>query len=89
MIKHLDECPMRNDDIEVKAYFRSSERLFRVNSDWYFSTREGDQGPFESEREAAYELRLFIEEQVSLRKILNYGIKVVVIDQDQLDSEAA
>ena len=72
---------MRHDDLQEKAYFRSSERLFRVNSAWYFSAREGDQGPFDSEETAARELQRYIEEQVSLHKFIKSGVKVVVMDE--------
>ena len=37
-----------------KRYFRSSDRLICQNGDWYFLTREGEQGPYPS-REAARE----------------------------------
>lgn len=72
---------MRHNDKEEKAYFRSSERLFRVNSDWYFAAREGDQGPFDTETVAARELARYIEEQVSLQKFIKSGVKVVVMDE--------
>ena len=72
---------MRHDDLQERPYFRSSERLFRVNSAWYFSAREGDQGPFDSEERAARELQRYIEEQVSLHKCLKSGPKVVVMDE--------
>ena len=35
-----------------KRFFRSGDRLINLNGAWYFATREGDHGPFES-REAA------------------------------------
>ena len=72
---------MRRDDIQEKPYFRSSQRLFRVNGDWYFSAREGDQGPYPNEMTAALELERFIEEQLALQKFLKSGVKVVVMDQ--------
>jgi hypothetical protein len=37
-----------------KRYFRSSDRLITQNGAWYFTTREGEQGPYPS-REAAEE----------------------------------
>ncbi len=37
-----------------KRYFRSSDRLITLNGAWYFTTREGEQGPYPS-REAAQE----------------------------------
>ena len=35
-----------------KRYFRSAERLFRVNGGWFFASREGEQGPYQHEGEA-------------------------------------
>ena len=72
---------MRHDDTTEKSYFRSSERLFRVNSDWYFAAREGDQGPFESQQRAEKELDRYIEEQVSLHKFMQSGVKVIKMDR--------
>ena len=43
---------MRKTDTEEKTYFRSGERIFQANGVWWFGTREGDHGPFDS-REAA------------------------------------
>ena len=46
---------MRKTDKESNAsYFRSPDRFIRVNEEWWFTTREGDQGPFAS-KEAAEE----------------------------------
>ena len=57
---------MRRDDTEKKNYFRSSERVFRMNGAWYFATREGEQGPFASEVEALMESKRFVTEKTEL-----------------------
>ena len=81
---------MRNSDTEDKPYFRSSERLFRVNSAWYFAAREGDQGPFETEQRAEAELRRYIEEQVSLQSFTKSRVASVgVTDGDDSKTTAA
>lgn len=44
-----------------KAWYRS-DRFFKVNGEWYFSTREQiDVGPFTSRENACKGLELFIE----------------------------
>ncbi|MEM7096837.1 MAG: DUF6316 family protein [Pseudomonadota bacterium] len=76
---------MRHDDTNEKSYFRSSERLFRVNSDWYFAAREGDQGPFESQHRAEKELGRYIEEQVSLHSFMQSGVKMIKMEGQRED----
>jgi len=47
-------------DKEV-THFRASSRIFRLNNnEWYFSSREGDYGPFDSEQAAQRELETYI-----------------------------
>lgn len=44
------------------THFRASSRIFRLNNDqWYFSSREGDHGPFDSETAAQRELETYIK----------------------------
>lgn len=57
---------MRHDDHERKSYFRSPDRVFKINGAWYFATREGDQGPFTSEAQVHMEIKRFITEQTEL-----------------------
>jgi len=57
---------VRHDDHENKRYFRSPDRVFQINGDWYFATREGDQGPFASEAEVQREVERFICEKTEL-----------------------
>ncbi len=48
-------------DKEV-THFRASSRTFRLNNNaWYFSSREGDHGPFDSEKAAQRELEIYIK----------------------------
>lgn len=51
---------MRKTDSKERTYFRSEDRIFRANDSWWFATREGDQGPHESRRDAQYWLAQFI-----------------------------
>ena len=57
---------MRHDDHENKRYYRSSERVFRMNSEWFFAAREGDQGPYPSQNEAEREVERYILEKTEL-----------------------
>ena len=42
--------------------FRASSRIFRLNNnEWYFSSREGDHGPYDSESTAQRELETYIK----------------------------
>ncbi len=41
------------------APFRSG-RMFSIGTEWYFATREGDRGPFQSREEAEAELALYL-----------------------------
>jgi len=44
------------------VHFRAQSRIFRMNdNEWYFSTREGDNGPFQSESDAQRELDTYIK----------------------------
>jgi hypothetical protein len=56
---------MRQDDREQRTYFRS-ERLVSMNGQWYFCTREGEQGPFPSKGAAQRALQRYINEKVEL-----------------------
>jgi hypothetical protein len=49
-----------DSDPENVTHFRAGSRIFRLNGDWYFSSREGEHGPFESERDAAMELDTYV-----------------------------
>ncbi len=57
----------RRDDVEDKTYFRS-DRLFCSNGQWFFTTREGAQGPYRNRDQAELELRRFISEKVDLKE---------------------
>ncbi|SCZ52747.1 DUF6316 family protein [Thiohalomonas denitrificans] len=46
------------------APFRSG-RMFSIGADWYFSTREGDRGPFPTREEAIAELALYMRDKAT------------------------
>ena len=43
-----------------KKYFRSNDRFFQINGQWYFSAREGEIGPFRNREQARLEARAYI-----------------------------
>lgn len=57
---------MRQDDHEKKCYFRSSDRVFHSNGAWYFTTREGEEGPYPSEDQVQIEVQRFITARTEL-----------------------
>jgi hypothetical protein len=55
----------RHEDEDEKTYFRS-DRIYSMNGQWYFGTREGDCGPFVSREGALAALARFVNEVVEL-----------------------
>ncbi len=59
---------MRRTDSESasKRYFRTQERVFCMNGQWYFTAREGDIGPFRSRETALNEVARYVREREDL-----------------------
>lgn len=59
---------MRRTDPENtnKRYFRTQERLFSMNGQWYFTAREGDIGPFRTREIALKEIARYVREREDL-----------------------
>ncbi len=72
----------RRDDAEEKTYFRS-DRLFYSNGQWFITTREGAQGPYETRDRAEIALKRFISEKVDLKDFQD-SREAEAIDMDQL-----
>ena len=64
-----DDTNRSEDAEEGKRFFRSSDRVFRQADGWYYSAREGDRGPYDTEDVARAELNRFIEEQKDLKAL--------------------
>jgi len=64
------QAAMRVEDPRdsTKRYFRANKRLFVLNGAWYFSTREGEVGPFPCREVAEAELDRFKQELSELQK---------------------
>ena len=60
---------MRGSDPKdiTRSYFRCQTRVFVLNGQWYFTTREGERGPFRSEQRAGAELERYIAECTQLK----------------------
>ncbi len=46
---------------QPRQFFRASSRLFCLNGEWYFQTRENDHGPFTRREAAERALERFID----------------------------
>jgi len=63
---------------QQKAWYRSN-RFFKVNGDWYFSTREKmDVGPFTTVESAMTGLSLFIENMQAAKPCLETAASIAV-----------
>jgi hypothetical protein len=50
----------RQSDREAADFPRSESRTFQRDGKWYFSSREGDFGPFASEAEATQDMETYV-----------------------------
>ena len=59
---------MRRTDPEstTRSFFRSKERIFVLNGQWFYTTREGESGPFPSRETAIKEANRFVVERQDL-----------------------
>lgn len=62
---------MRASDQPGKTFFRSNERVFCLNGNWYFQTREHDHGPYVSEISARQELNRYVQEMQHFSSVLD------------------
>ena len=51
----------RSDTADEKKHARTAARTFQRDDGWYFSSREGNFGPFESQAEAGEQLDAYIQ----------------------------
>jgi hypothetical protein len=56
----------KNDPSDLKKrFFRSNDRFFQINGQWYFSAREGDIGPFRSREQAKREAEAYVSARLA------------------------
>ena len=51
---------MRKSDVTPQSHERAPKRVFREGELWYYNTREGRRGPFETEIELRKDLRSYV-----------------------------
>lgn len=76
---------MRKTDPNEKTHFRSGDRIFQANETWWFGTREGDHGPFDSRQAAQDALVQFI---LDVRGDIELN-EISVLDKDESDRSSA
>lgn len=65
----------KGHDSDKDIYFRSSDRFVRVDGKYWFSTRDGDEGPFQTRELAEQALRRYID---TLEMVEKHKEKVAV-----------
>ena len=65
---------------EIRSYFRSDDRLLMMNGEWYFSTRDGEVGPFKNVHDATREIEQYVKEREDLQQFQASGF----LSMDQL-----
>jgi len=50
----------QSDVTHDRQWDRTDERVFRGNDGWFFASREGDMGPFDTQGEAMEQLEAFV-----------------------------
>ena len=56
----MSEWKKRQSDVDPVACERSSTRVFNRDGDWFFTSREGDMGPYDSQAEAEEQLDAYV-----------------------------
>ena len=57
----------RNDPPDsTRSYFRTETRTFVLNGEWFFTTREGEFGPYRNKKRVDDEVKCFIEAREQL-----------------------
>lgn len=55
-----DQKKRQSDPDPILKFQRSEQRVFSRDGDWFYSSREGDMGPYTSEAEAAEQLEGYV-----------------------------
>lgn len=64
---------MRRTDTDQtsRRFFRTQERVFAMNGQWYFTAREGEVGPFRTRERALEEVARYARERQDLERFQN------------------
>jgi hypothetical protein len=57
---------MRRNDLDDRPHFRSGDRVFCTNGQWFFMARERDVGPYDTREVAHAELLRFVKKMSAL-----------------------
>lgn len=55
-----DQKKRQSDSDPILKFQRSEQRVFSRDGDWFYSSREGDMGPYTSDAEAAEQLEGYV-----------------------------
>jgi len=74
--EHMDKTSIRKRDLfaadaaaQPRQFFRASSRLFCLNGEWFFQTRERDHGPFTKREAAEQALDRYVDEMQDMELI--------------------
>lgn len=72
----MDKTSIRKQDrlgalatTQPRQFFRASSRVFCLNGEWFFQTRENDHGPFTKREAAEQALERFVDEKQTLEEL--------------------
>lgn len=73
---------MRRTDPEntSRSYFRTGDRFFSLNGQWFFTAREGEVGPFQCREMAVEEASRYVREQEALARCVHDDLTLVPKD---------
>ena len=79
---------MRKSDEQPKQFFRAAARLYCLNGEWYFQTREEDRGPYTCREAAETALERYSSEMSDLHGMQSFdGIEYDFKPDQEPDSE--
>ena len=79
---------MRKTDEQPKQFFRAAARLYCLNGEWYFQTRDEDRGPYTKREAAEAALETYCGEMADLAGLSPIdGIDYDFIDEAKPESE--
>lgn len=74
--EYMDKTSIRKQDslatgasTQPRQFFRASRRVFCLNGEWYFQTRESDHGPFTRREAAELALGRYVDEMQDMESM--------------------
>ena len=88
----MDNRSMRKKGTDNATYFRAGDRVFCLNGEWYFQTREDTHGPFPSRQTAEDDMDRYVKEMCYFDKPsrkeknntqpVDGDVKLTLVDKD-------